>query len=48
MKKLFLSLVLVVVSVNANAEIFEVVVSKFKQGLDQRKKLILPSRSISF
>ncbi len=41
MKKLFLSLVLVVVSVNANAEIFEVVVSKFKQGLDQKKEVDL-------
>jgi hypothetical protein len=41
MKKLFLSLVLVLLSVNANAEIFEVVVSKFKPGLDQKKEVDL-------
>lgn len=41
MKKIFLSLVVAVFSINADAEIFEIVVSKFKPGLDQKKEVDL-------
>ena len=41
MRKLFLSLVVVVFSINTNAEIFEIVVSKFKPGLDQKTEIDL-------